>query len=97
MMVIHARRIDGRVQRQRDAAIDANGRIENAIQIAERNRTLRHFVDQKTERVSFQIQQNANRAARRDATLDASLVHRIVLKPRSLPIDVHGETFVVFA
>lgn len=97
MMVIHTRRIDGRMQRQRDTAIDAHRRIEYAVQIAERNRTLRHFVDQKAERMPLQIEQNADRAAGRDAALDAALVHGVVLEPGALPVDVHGEAFVVFA
>lgn len=96
-MIIHARRIDGRMQRQRNATIDTDRRIEDAVQITERNRTLRHFVDQKAERMPFQIEQNANGAAGRDAALDATLVNGIVLEPGALPIDVHGEAFVIFA
>lgn len=97
VMEVHSRSIDRRVQRQRDTAINADGRIENAVQVAERNRTLGHFVDQEAERVALQIEQYTDGAARCDAPFDATFVDRIVLEPGSLAIDVHGETFVVFA
>lgn len=56
-----------------------------------------HFVYQKAERVPFQVEQNADRAAIANATFDAPFVQRIVLEPGPLLIDVHCEAFVVFA
>lgn len=96
-MIIHSGRIESRVQRQCDAAVDADRWIEDAVQVAEGDRSLRHFVHEEAERVPFQVEEDADGAAGRDAALDSSVVHRIVLKPGPLAVDVHCEAPFVFA
>lgn len=97
LKVIHLGRIQSRVHGQCDATIDAHCRIEDPVEISECYRTLWHLIDQKTQCMSLQIQQDANGAARGDATLDTTLVYGIVLEPRALSIDVHREGFLIFA
>lgn len=82
---------------QCDATIDAHCRIEDSVEISECYRTLWHLIDQKTQCMSLQIQQYANGAARGDATFDTTLVYGVVLEPRALSIDVHGEGLLIFA
>lgn len=97
LKVIHLRGIQSRMHGQCDATIDTDRRIENPVQISECYGTLWHLIDQKTERMPLQIQQHADGAARGDAALDATLVYRIVLEPRALSIDIHGEGLLIFA
>lgn len=97
LKVIHFGRIQSRVHGQSDATIDAHCRIEDPIEISECHWTLWHLIDQKTQCMSLQIQQYANCAACGDATLDTTLVYGIVLEPRTLSIDVHGEGLLIFA
>lgn len=94
-MVVHVRRIQPGVKCQRDAPVDADGRIEDAVQVTERHRTLGHLVDDKVQRVALQVEQHADGTAGGDSALDAPLVDRVVLEPGPLPVDVHREALIV--
>lgn len=64
LVLIHSRCIDGRVQCQCDASIDAHCWIEHTVQVFECDRSLRHLVHQEAQCVPFEIEQHAHRTAR---------------------------------
>ena len=92
------RHVQRRVQGDSHPAVQANSRIEHAVQIAKRDSPLWLIVDKETKRVrGVQIQENAHRRALLHATFGSLRVSSAMHEPRTLPIYVHAPTFVVLA
>ncbi|KOC68973.1 hypothetical protein WH47_09530 [Habropoda laboriosa] len=92
------RHVQGRVQSNRHPSIQADGRIKDAVEVPERDPSLRLIVHEEAKRVSgVQIQEDAHRRTLLHATLGPLRVSSAVHEPRTLPVYVHAPTFVVFA
>lgn len=81
LVAVHMRRIEAGVKCQCDATINTDGRIEDAIQISERDRPLRHLVDDEVQRVALEIQKHADGAAGGDSSFHSTFVYGIMLEP----------------
>lgn len=96
LVIIHVRRIQAGVESYRHISIQTHGRVEHSVQIPECNAALWHFIYNEVQCVTFQIQQNTHRAAGWDSAFDATLVYGVVLKPRTLSVNVHRKSLIVF-
>lgn len=90
------RYIQGGVEGYGDAAIKAYRRIEDAVEIAERDAALRLIVDEEAQCVcGVQVEEDTDGRALLNASLGALRVTAAVHEPRSLPIYVHAPALVV--
>lgn len=90
------RHVQGGVEGYGDAAIKAYRRIEDAVEIAERDTALRLIVDEEAQRVrGVKVEEDADGRALLDATLGALRVSASVHEPRPLPVYVHAPALVV--
>lgn len=91
-----ARHVERGVKGHRYAAIQADRRVKDAVEIAEGDAALRLVVDEEAQRVrGVQVEENADGRALLDATLRALCVTAAVHEPRPLPVYVHAPAFVV--
>lgn len=90
------RHVQSGVKGHGDAAIQADRRIKDAVEIAERDAALRLIVDEEAQRVrGVQIEQHADSRTLLNATLCPLRVMAAVHEPRPLSVDVHTPAFVV--
>ena len=93
-----ARHVEGSVQGDGDAAVEAHGRIEDAVEVAEGDAALGLPVDEEAQRVRrVEVEEHADGRALLDAALGALGVHAPVHEPRALPVYVHAPAPVVLA
>lgn len=92
------RYIQGGVEGDGDAAVQANCRIKDAVEIAERDAALRLIVDEEAQCVrGVQVEEDTDSRALLNAALGALRVTAAVHEPRPLPIYVHAPALVVLA
>lgn len=90
------RHIQGGVKGYGDTAVQAYRRIEDAVEIAERDAALGLVVDEEAQCVrGVQVEEDADSRALLNATLGALRVTATVHEPRPLPVYVHAPALVV--
>lgn len=90
------RRVEPGVECHRYVAVETHRGVEHAVQISERDAALWHFVHDEMQCVAVEIEQHPDGAASRYAAFDAALVNGVVLKPRTLSVNVHRKSLIVF-
>ncbi|KAH1019639.1 hypothetical protein HUJ04_009430 [Dendroctonus ponderosae] len=85
------------MHRHADSSVNANGWIEHPIQIPECDFPLRLLVDVKLQPMMAEVQQYSNRRSHMDAAFDPLFMSACMLEPRSLPINVHGPSFIILS
>lgn len=93
-----SRHVQRCVQSDGHPAVQAHGRVKNAVEIAERDPTLGLVVHEEAEGVSgVQIEEHAHRGTLLHPPLGPLRVAPSVHEPRTLPVYVHAPTLVVLA
>ncbi len=84
------------MHRHLDVAVEADGRVEDAVQSGKRDRAVRLLVHVEGQRVLVEVKQHADDAVDANAALHPVGVLPAVDEPAALVVNVHSPAFVVF-